>query len=160
MTGHLHVRLQGTVSVPLPQREAFELFTPTGERRWVPGWDPSFPAAVSDETNPGTVFQTNTQHPVTWIVVDCDRPSSISYCNVSQGQRASVIRVCCEPDTDGATTAHVIYDVTALSHQGDASLHEFAARYEQYMNDWQEAIAAHIAASVELGSVCVTSKDE
>ena len=34
------VVLTGAVAVAAPPCEAFELFTPEGERRWVDGWDP------------------------------------------------------------------------------------------------------------------------
>ena len=55
MTGrnHRRIRLQGTFAVQVPPAEAIELFTPSGERRWAHGWDPSFPAAAADETDPG-----------------------------------------------------------------------------------------------------------
>src|SRR5436305_397346 len=37
--------LTGRLTVDLPPAEAYELFTPRGEERWVPGWRPRFPAA-------------------------------------------------------------------------------------------------------------------
>jgi hypothetical protein len=147
MSRRAHVHLEGTVPVSLAQSDAFELFTPSGERRWADGWDPSFPASEPDETNPGTVFQTKRHRAVTWIVVACDRPRSITYSNVSENDRAGLVRVTCEPNRDGTTTARVIYDMTALSDAGDASLHEFAAHYEQYMKHWQDAIEGAVAAS-------------
>jgi hypothetical protein len=145
VTGHAHVHLEGAVRVPLNQSDAFELFTPSGERRWAAGWDPSFPASPADETNPGTVFRTRHRHHVTWVVVACDRPRSITYCNVSENDRAGLIHVSCEPEHEGTTTAHVTYDITALSDDGDASLHEFAANYQEYMKHWQDAIGAAVA---------------
>ena len=145
MSPRTRVRLEGAVPVPLTQPEAFELFTPSGERRWAEGWDPSFPALAAEETEPGTVFQTHRHHAVTWIVVACDRPRSITYCNVSDHDRAGLVQVSCEPNGDGTTTAHVTYDMTALSDDGDASLHEFVAHYQGYMRHWQEAISAAVS---------------
>ena len=146
MTPHAHVTLEGTVAVPLPPHEAFELFTPSGERRWAAGWDPSFPAAPADETRPGTAFQTGDARLVTWVVVACERPSSITYANVSAGERAGLVRVVCAPAGRGATTATVTYEMTALSDEGDTALHAFAAHYEHYMEHWQDAIASAVAA--------------
>jgi hypothetical protein len=37
-----------TISVPLPAAEAMLLFTARGERDWVEGWDPKFPAGELD----------------------------------------------------------------------------------------------------------------
>src|SRR5690242_13132849 len=36
----MRMKYTGTIHVPLPPTEALELFTPEGERDWVPGWDP------------------------------------------------------------------------------------------------------------------------
>jgi len=141
MTARVRVHLEGTVPVALPQSEAFELFTPTGERRWARGWDPSFPAPVPDETTPGAVFETRGHRPTTWVVAACERPRCITYANVSERSRAGLVRVCCEEDRDGTTTARVTYDMTALSEDGDASLSEFAAGYQQFMEHWRDAIA-------------------
>jgi hypothetical protein len=146
MTARAHVRLEGSVAVPLPQAQAFELFTPSGERRWAAGWNPMFPASGEDETRPGAVFQTRHRHPVTWVVVACDRPRSISYANVSENDRAGLVCVRCRPSRPGTTTAKVGYDMTALSDDGDAALREFAANYEQYMRHWQDAIATAVPA--------------
>ncbi len=156
MTRYARVRLEGTVAVPLAQSDAFELFTPSGERQWAEGWDPSFPAAEQEETKPGTVFQTTHHHLVTWVVVACDRPRSITYANVSENNRAGLVRVVCEPN-HGTTTAKVSYDMTALSDDGDAALHEFAAYYQQYMRQWQDAIAAAVAASARQSAVSAPS---
>jgi polyketide cyclase/dehydrase/lipid transport protein len=145
MTEFTRVRLEGTVAVPLSPAHAFELFTPSGERRWVQGWDPTFPAPSDDETRPGTVFRTAQRRRVTWVVVARRRPHSITYANVSEDDRAGLVQVRCEPDGSGATTARVSYEMTALSDDGDAALHEFAAQYQQYMQHWQDAIAAAVS---------------
>jgi len=147
---HTHVHLEGTVAVPLTQPNAFELFTPSGEREWAEGWDPSFPACVQDETNPGTVFLTGHHQHVTWVVASCDRPRSITYANVAE-HRASLVRVSCQPNPDGTTTATASYDMTALSDDGNAALHEFAAHYQRYLRHWQDAIATAVTTPCEPG---------
>jgi Polyketide cyclase / dehydrase and lipid transport len=143
MTRYARAHLEGTVHVALAPDDAFGLFTPSGERRWAEGWDPSFPAAaaVEDETEPGTVFQTRHQQNTTWVVVACEPGRSIAYANVSEDDRAALIRVTCQPDDDGTTTAHVTYDVTPLSDTGAARLAGFSERYQDYLAHWTEAIA-------------------
>lgn len=146
MSAYPRVRLEGCVRVALAAAEAFELFTPRGERRWADGWDPWFPALVQDETEPGTVFATTHDDvTTTWIAVARDRPRSIAYANVSEAGRAAMVRVSCEPEANGTTTATVTYDITALSETGAAWLHEFAAGYRQYLEHWEHAIAAALA---------------
>jgi hypothetical protein len=83
---------------------------------------------------------------VTWVVVACDRPRSITYANVSGNNCAGLVRVVCGP-SQGGTTAKVRYDMIALSDDGRAAPHEFATHYQQYVRQWQDAIAAAVAAS-------------
>ena len=147
MTSFAQVHLEGTVSVPLTPSDAFELFTPSGERRWATGWAQSFPAPRPDETTPGTVFQTKHSGSVTWVVVDCQPHRSITYANVSENDRAGLIRVSCEADDDGTTTANVTYEMTALTDDGDARLHEFAAHYQRFLAHWQSAIEDALSAN-------------
>ena len=38
----IHVERNGSVEIALPAEEAFLLFQPEGERRWVAGWKPTY----------------------------------------------------------------------------------------------------------------------
>ena len=146
MTGrdHRRVRLHGTLAVQVPPAEAIELFTPSGERDWADGWDPSFPAPAADETEPGTVFETGGHGSLTWIVVARESGRSIKYAVVAPGVRAGTIEVGCADDGSGATTATVTYDMTALSADGERWLAEFAAEYDGYLDHWRDAITTAI----------------
>lgn len=129
-----------------PLSEAIELFTPSGEGRWARGWNPSFPASAADETEPGTVFETEGHGPLTWVVVGSESGSSIKYAVVAPGIRAGTIEVACADDGSGTTIATVTYDMTALSEGGDRWLAEFAAGYDDHLDHWSHAIAAAIGA--------------
>ncbi len=146
MTGrnHRRIRLHGTVAVQVPPAEAIELFTPSGERRWAPGWDPSFPAPAADETEPGTVFETDVHGPLTWVVVGRESGRSMKYAVVAPGIRAGTIEVACADDGSGTTIATVTYDMTALSAGGERWLAEFAAGYDAYLDHWCHAITTAI----------------
>lgn len=73
--------------MPLPPAEAIELFTPSGERRWAHGWDPSFPSPAADETEPGTVFETRGHGPLTWVVIERESGHSMKYAVVAPNPR-------------------------------------------------------------------------
>jgi len=119
----------GEVRVPLPPDAAIELFTPEGERRWVAGWDPSYPGG--DES----VFLTGT---TTWVTVErSDRVRR--YARVTPGVQAGTVSVRCEPDGAG-TVATVGYELTALGP--DADLAAFAAGYDDFLAGWEREIAA------------------
>lgn len=146
MTGrhHRRIRLHGTVAVQVPPAEAIELFTPSGERRWAHGWDPSFPAPTADETEPGTVFETRGHGPLTWVVIGRESGRSMKYAVVAPGIRAGTIEVACADDGSGTTIATVTYDMTALSADGERWLAEFAAEYDGYLDHWRYAITTAI----------------
>ncbi len=143
---HRRLRLRGTVAVQLAPAEAIKLFTPLGERRWVHGWDPMFPAPTADETAPGTVFETDPHGSLTWVVVGRDRGRSIEYAVVAPRIRAGTVEVVCADDGIGMTLASVIYDMTALSEAGELWLTEFAAEYDTYLAHWGHAITEALGA--------------
>jgi hypothetical protein len=143
-------RLTGRIRVGLPPAGAFRLFTPRGEQDWVPGWKPRFPAPVSDDTEPGTVFETGAHgHRTVWLVLDRQPGRRISYARVTPGDRAGTVTVVInaandhEPDeAASASDVEVIYELTALTEAAARDLAEFARTYPAYLQSWQEAIAA------------------
>jgi hypothetical protein len=132
------IHLTGTVEVPLPPAEALTLFTPAGEREWVPGWDPAFPSG--EATSPGTAFLTH-EHTI-WVIAD-RTPSSMRYARITPGVHAGTVEVRCEP-SGAHTRAHVTYHLTAL---GDpAMLDRFADDYDAMLAEWQRMIADALGA--------------
>jgi Polyketide cyclase / dehydrase and lipid transport len=135
-------RLTGRIEVGLPPAEAFRLFTPRGEQEWAHGWQPRFPAASPDDTEPGTVFETaaHGQHTV-WLVIDREPGARIAYARVTPGHQAGSVSVTISAAGD-RSEVEVTYELTALSDAGGEELREFAANYQAYLQSWQEAIAA------------------
>lgn len=142
MSGPQHL-LTGRFEVALPPEEAFTLFTPRGEERWVKGWQPHFPVPAEDDTAPGTVFETagHGHEVTTWIVVDCERGSRISYARLTPGSRAGTVTVTVEGDPGGRSSVQVTYALTALSPEGALELKTFATGYQAFLESWREAIA-------------------
>ncbi len=135
----------GEVRVAGPPDEAVALFTPEGERAWVPGWDPAYPAGESDGEAPGTVFVTHAgDHPTTWVIVSRGE-RIVRYARVTPGVLAGTVTVRCRAEGE-ATVATVRYCLTALSDAGAHVLAGFAAGYRAMMADWERQIAAALAA--------------
>ncbi|TMR11175.1 hypothetical protein, partial [Nonomuraea zeae] len=87
-------RLTGRLSVALPPEEAFVLFTPRGEERWVAGWRPRFPAPAGDDSAPGTVFETGEHGELTtWVVTGREAGWRVSYARLTPGSRAGTVTV-------------------------------------------------------------------
>ena len=126
----------GTFEVKAPTREAFEFFTPSGERRWAPGWDPRFPAPPADETAPGTVFTTlHSGQETIWVVTAREPGHRISYARVTPNERAGTIEVRCVDVGDDTTRVEVTADLTPLDGTEVES-------YAQYLATWERLIAA------------------
>ncbi|MGO9964028.1 MAG: SRPBCC family protein [Acidimicrobiales bacterium] len=135
------VRLTGTVEIALPPEQAFMMFTPSGERIWADGWDPSFPSPAADETEPGTVFQAEHGGRASlWIVARRERDKSIAYVTTTPGERCGLVTVICESSANG-TQATVSYDLTALGPGAEAGLGRFAANYPSFLGRWESSIA-------------------
>jgi hypothetical protein len=146
-TPRRRVQLTGTIEIPLPPGEAFPLFSATGERAWAPGWDPRFPVPGADETQPGTVFETDHGGRLsTWVVVRCTDGELIGYATLTPGDRCGLVTVSCQPSTTG-TKATVSYDLTALSPETDTELAGFERDYAAFLRHWEQSIAAATAAS-------------
>jgi hypothetical protein len=102
------VRLTGTVEVALPAEQAFIMFTPSGERTWAQGWDPSFPSPGTDETDPGTVFRTvHRGRESIWTVVRCEVGHSIEYAVATPQERCGLVTVTCEASPNGTKARSV-----------------------------------------------------
>jgi len=142
----LRVRLAGEIEVALPPDQAFGLFTPSGEREWAEGWDPVFLAPGADETEPGTVFTTaHGERRATWTVVGREAPIAISYVTLTPGERVGLVTVRLRPSATGSI-AGVGYDLTALAPEANPGLQTFADHYPHFLEHWQDAIAAALAA--------------
>ena len=141
------MRLQSSsqFDVALPAADAIGLFTPEGERAWVPGWDPAYPAGHPSE-DPGTVFVTMSLGvETTWVVLEIDRPAATAtYARITPGHHAGVVRVGCADAATGHSTVSVVYDMTLLSTD-PAELDAYAEdRFELMMQEWSDAVAAHL----------------
>jgi hypothetical protein len=110
------------------------LFTPVGERAWVPHWAPAFPAGEhGDGSAIGTVFLTGETH---WVVTH-RTPDHVRYARVTPGVRAGTVDVRVRPDGD-ASTAEVTYEMTPLVDDDD---------FDPAIHEWEAAIAAALSAT-------------
>jgi hypothetical protein len=135
-------RLIGRIQVGLPTDEAFRLFTPRGEQDWVTGWEPRFPAPAPDDTQPGTVFETNAHGQTTiWLVLDRQWGKRISYARVTPGDQAGTVTIVVSP-TGRHSEVEVTYELTALTGAASSRLREFADNYPAYLRSWEDAISA------------------
>jgi hypothetical protein len=137
-------RLEGALHVALDPEHALHLFTPVGERLWVNGWEPRFPAGErGDGTETGTVWLTAAEGRETvWSVVDRDE-RAVRYSRSTPGFWAGLVEVSVDLAEGGGSRVTVVYRLTALSAEGEAALDDFAAAYDDFIAEWERLVATH-----------------
>jgi len=137
-------KASGRFELPISTSDAISFFTPEGERRWAPGWDPTYPAGEPSET-PGTVFITHHGDTQTvWVIEKIDHEAHTSvYSRTTPGHHAGTVRVRCDDHPDGHCVVSVEYDMTALTpdhaHALDAYNDE---HFEAMMKEWATRVTA------------------
>ena len=141
----VHVERTGAFRVNRPLAQAFPLFSPEGERRWVKGWIPKYlhPRDVPSDAA-GTVFQTHHNNEDTqWLVLRYSPADGIAeYVRITPGSRIGVVTVRAT-ERDGATDVEVTYRLTSLSQAGTRTLEAMtAASYAEMLREWEKLIGA------------------
>jgi hypothetical protein len=139
----VHVERAGTLRVNRPLAQAFPLFTPEGERRWIKGWIPEYlhPCGVPSAAA-GTVFQTHHNNEEThWLVLRCAPADGVAeYVRITPGSRIGVVTVHAT-ERDGATEVEVTYKLTSLSDAGTRTLQAITEEsYATMLREWEKLI--------------------
>lgn len=137
------VEFTGTLTVALDADDAFELFSPPGETRWVPEWNPEIlypPGAVWER---GQIFRTREMYgDAVWIVTGLDPASrDVEYHRVEPGRYVARVRVRCEGIEDRRTVVSVRYAFIGLSDDGNAEIALMSrADFDEKMQRWDRWI--------------------
>ncbi len=141
------VRLAGGFTVALDADAAFPLFSPLGERSWVPGWDPELIHPPGVDWAEGLIFKTREElGDAIWIVTRLDRAARhVEYHRVEPGRYVAHITVRCTPTSDRTTDVAVSYAFVGLSDRGNADIDAMTeSAYAEKMSRWAQMIAAAI----------------
>ena len=142
------VEFSGGFTVVGDVGEVFELFSPLGERAWVPGWDPELLHPPGVEWAAGQIFRTREEKdPAIWIVTALDRPAHrVEYHRVEPGRYVVRVSVTCAPTADGATAVSTTYGFVGLSDDGNREIAAMSrAAYAEKMQRWERWIAAYLS---------------
>jgi hypothetical protein len=139
--------LRGGFSLPCRVERAFPLFSPLGEKDWVPGWNPTLLHPAGVDWAEGQVFTTEEEKgQATWVVTRLDRARhEAGYARVEPGRWVAQVQVRCEEKGAG-TDVRVQYTFIGLSESGNdeiAAMTEPA--YVEKMQRWQTLIEAHLS---------------
>jgi hypothetical protein len=132
----------------LPVEELFPLFSPEGEKLWVPDWDYKN-VMETTELSEDYVFLTKTHdHGTTdaiWIVKRYDPGSYfVQYYKIEPEDKVGVVTVNCMELEPERTRVHVTYEYIALSSTGEKFISEFSeSAYEKFIGQWQTLLSTY-----------------
>lgn len=137
------ITLTGSLTVPAPVDRAFPLFSPLGEKDWVPGWAPELIHPEGAAWEKGLIFRTpDEEHDAVWVVTELDRAAHrVSYYRVEPFRLVATIRVECDAMSAGKTSVRVSYTFISLTPDGEAFIDQLSQPgFEAKMKQWQKWI--------------------
>lgn len=139
---------EAAFTVDLPVQEAFLLFDPLAEKKWVTGWNPDFIFPSDGQIREKMVFLTKPRFEgepkYQWIVMKYDATDHIVAYSVSTPERIWFVEVRCRA-WGNISKATVRYTYVALTNQG-AKKNEMALQqmFADKLMDWQDAIHKYL----------------
>jgi hypothetical protein len=134
--------------MPVPIEELFPLFSPEGEKLWVPGWDYTDVMGTPDLAE-DYVFLTESHDHATseaiWVVKRYDPANwRVEFYKIEPGNKAGVVKVSCKALGEVQTEVQVGYKYIALSADGEAFISGFTeAAYQEFIAEWQVLLSRH-----------------
>ncbi|MEA2001829.1 MAG: hypothetical protein U9N84_08105 [Actinomycetota bacterium] len=139
--------VSGKFELPVSAAEAIRFFTPEGERVWVPGWNPVYPAGEASESS-GTVFTTYAGGVETiWVVQKISRNGySCAYSRVTPGHHAGTVKVQCVDQADGGCVVMVAYDMSLLPGSDPTELDPYDdPSFAAMMGEWANEVSGALS---------------
>jgi hypothetical protein len=151
----IHATQHGSFELGIAAAEAFPLFSPEGERIWVPGWDPTpiFPDDDVVRWQTDAVFSIiRDGELLTWWTVDVDREDlRADYFHFSTGR---AVRVTVQLESTGTKSCrvNVTYLITATTPEGERHVRN-ACSMQSRMDSWKSLIETALP-SGEVPAIC------
>lgn len=126
----------------------FQLFSPMGEKGWVPGWDPEIIHPSGGGWEEGLIFRTIEESgPAVWIVNRLNIASyNVRYNRIEPSHYVASIDVSCHEVSIGVTDISTVYSFVGLSEKGNDAIsmmtaEEYAAKMVRWTS-WLESCLA------------------
>jgi len=144
------ITLAGKLMVNAPVEAAFPLFSPEGERLWVPEWNPEILHPPEGTWEQAQIFRTREEMgEAVWVITRLDRGRhEAEYHRVEPGRYVARIEVSCRPAGAASTEVSVAYSFVGLSEGGNRDIAAMTqADYEAKMQRWAGWIREHLSRS-------------
>jgi hypothetical protein len=128
--------------IPVSAAKLFPLFSPEGEKYWMPDWDYENVMGTT-ELSEDYVFLTKTHDHGTkdaiWIVKRYNPEEYfVEYYKIEPEEKIGVVTVECKELEPGRTQVQVTYKYMAFSASGENFVSEFDENtYDAFINEWQ-----------------------
>lgn len=142
------VELSGGFSISAPLEIAFELFSPLGEKFWVPGWNPELLHPPKVDWAQGLIFRTQEeQGEAVWVVTDLDRERhEVEYHRVEAARYVARVRVYCRNRDAAQTEVSITYSFVGLSDAGNREIAAMSElEFDEKMKRWHGWIGAYLS---------------
>jgi len=143
------IRLVGAIKLKGSIEAVFRLFSPQGEKQWVPGWDPEFIHPPGADWKKGLIFRTREEKgDAVWIVTQFDPARhDVEYHRVEPELYVARIRVQCTRAAESITKASINYEFVGLSQYGNSEIAKMTQKsYDQKMKHWTSWINDYLEA--------------
>ena len=130
-------------TVALPLADAFQLFTPEGERVWAEGWNPQYLQPADGRATRGMVFTTaHGNEDTIWMMVRHEPTQGlVEYVRCTPGSRMGRVLVQCSGLDERRTRVNVVYALTGLSEKGNEQIRKLdEAHHRHFIDSWATAI--------------------
>ena len=125
-----------------PVEQVFPLFSPEGEKRWVPHWDYENVMGTTELSEDYVFLTRSHDHAATdaiWLVKRyVPEAWFIQYYRVEPEDKIGVVTVQCSQTNEGMTHVEVSYRYIALSDLGRKFVERFTLEcYEKVIDEWR-----------------------
>lgn len=132
-----------------PIGKLFSLFSPEGEKSWVPGWD--YINLTGDaELSEDDIFLTRShdhgQSDAIWIVKRYLPDSHVvEYYKIEPENKVGIVKIQCSEVDEEITRTQVTYRYVALSRTGEMFISQFTeADYEKFIHGWEKLLQNYL----------------
>jgi len=128
--------------------EAFPLFSPEGEKLWVPDWNPELIHPAGSKWETGQIFRTQEETgEAVWMVRRLDPAQhTVEYYRIEPDRYVANIEVTCRALPDNGTEVETAYSYISLSEAGNKEIASFTQQaYELKMSRWKEWIERYLS---------------
>ncbi|MCG8604130.1 hypothetical protein MJD09_03910 [bacterium] len=131
-----------------PVAQVFPLFSPEGEKLWVPDWDYDNIMGTTDLFE-DYVFLTKTHdHASTeaiWLVKRYEPESYlVQFYKIEPGDKVGIVTVQCSKEASHKTYVKVAYEYIGLSEKGRNFIKNFTSEaYEVFIAEWKDLLVKY-----------------